>query len=581
MFSTGSGHTTIGEVVIVPDSATFLEIEPYNEKDLKDYIKEFCDYIWFKVSPSPDEKDGAGGKLSYELEKAIRNITGLTSQSSEVEDGDEQEQKTPDNTIQEGPGSAKGKRKIRIDPAEELARQFASDQSEDFFAAVVGKANLENRVETRIDYDASLNKTEQEKSWLRETFEKINLGRLPNFSVPRRVIAHVSARILDLSDYPQIGSIIDTRGIATDISREDLETYIRSRDDTLCIFTDLFPQAPSTIADLMKRFLIAEAHDLATKSMLMVLYKKGEPEKVHDTGGEVEDQEEGIAVKRATIEQELHTQQINLPADNILFYDALQYYDEYKRFNQDYEEEDIQEKRHYILQNINSILERRETKLWNEIQELEQRYQSIQKGRGLDPEDEALINQVREEIKGYHHQNFIVTDFIEQYIGTWMPKYPTRLRAVNNRHGIYDDINIYVVVKGLVEGMVRKLFQRPKNKVFEAIGRMNQPGASTNLKPFIEAFLIQVDAYYEELIEKVGEETVTFLKGKVFAPQSDGNNFWYSVQNRWGKGPGYKDDVIKTYENELEKADATGRLQEIGERLWREIFFDRVLRFFQ
>jgi serine/threonine protein kinase len=595
LFSTGSGRTTIGEVVITPASTTYIEMEPYDKEELVELIREFCWYTWTRAYKELLDEETSSDGLSTEIDRAIRNITGLTfqrsdEQSSPVEDDmgnpeDELDKENANdeedkpNNAEKGSGNPKSS---RTDLAVDKARQFAIDQFDSFFEAVVELANLDHRVTTRADYSAETENAGDEKEWLRKTFGAINLGKLHDFSIPKRICVYISPAIFDLSDYPRIGSVIDTRGVALDISREDLEQYIRHREDTLCIFTDLFPQAPATIADLMQRYLIAEAHDLHSKSMLMVLYKKGEPEKVQDADGIVGDVRLGIEEKMRNIEQELVSSQIKLPTEHVLFYDALQFYDEHQRFNSlDYEQEDVEDRRHQVLQNILDILENRESILWDEVQALEQRYYDIKKGRGLDPKDIELINHVKEEIKGYRYQNFVVTDFTTRYMNSWMPRHAMRLRATNNRYGIYSDINIYTATKPLVERLVLDILQRPKNNVYQAIERISKSATpEANLQPFISSFLTQIDAYYKDLIVKVGEEMASVLKEDVFAPQSSGSDFWYGVIDRWGKGKGYKQDVIALYEHQLEVKQITDRLQEIAEKRWRELFLDRVLKFF-
>ena len=52
ILSTGSGKTTICEVIIKPASETYIEISPYSEEDMIELIKDFCLDIWQQVYPN-------------------------------------------------------------------------------------------------------------------------------------------------------------------------------------------------------------------------------------------------------------------------------------------------------------------------------------------------------------------------------------------------------------------------------------------------------------------------------------------------------------------------------------------------
>jgi hypothetical protein len=70
-----------------------------------------------------------------------------------------------------------------------------------------------------------------------------------------------------------------------------------------------------------------------------------------------------------------------------------------------------------------------------------------------------------------------------------------------------------------------------------------------------------------------------YLKAEVFAPQSSESTFWQSVENRWGKGPGYKHDVISMYQAQLEDEEVPWYLQQRARERWSE-FLDGILAFF-
>jgi hypothetical protein len=120
LLSTGAGKTTIGEVIIKPAQESFFEIEPYKEENVLELIEEFCYYTWLKVYPNPNE---ATQTPPAELLRAIRNIVDLKESTAG---------------------------QTSIDKATEFAKEFSEEQYQDFRNAVVERANLSQRTETRI-----------------------------------------------------------------------------------------------------------------------------------------------------------------------------------------------------------------------------------------------------------------------------------------------------------------------------------------------------------------------------------------------------------------------------------------------
>lgn len=588
LLTTGSGRTTICEVVIQPAQTTALEIEPYEEQELTTLIEEFCTYIWTRAYPESVADDVAAPQpLPAELDRAVRNITGL--QHTRVgAAGDQQasEDEPPDEPVDIQTKSVSMPKATRIDKALELAKQFEADQFERFYDEVVAHANISQRTETRTEYNPSQQDGETEEQWLRDTFDIVNLGKKPGFSIPQRILIFLSPNLLKIADYPRFASVIDTRGLDGDRDRPDLQAYIRDSDNALCIFTDLFLQAPTKVAELMKRYLTAESPDIVNRSLLMVLTRSGDPEKTVGPDGAVDDRDEGIAVRREQVETVLDAEKIKLPSDNIIFYDALQYYrtdDKYYRRDEDYDEDDIKDARKYIFDAISTAIETRHSLLWEEVHSLESRFQDIQKSHGLSLEDEQLIIEVKDNLKGYRQLIGMASDtFINQYLESWMPKHVMRLRATNRRHGIYKygNINIYFSASAVTAFLIRGITEAHKNEIRQEIARIEkEASARVDLQPLVRTFLDQIDRDYEQFIEIVGESVLDYLKAEVFAPQSSESTFWQSVENRWGKGPGYKHDVISMYQAQLEDEEVPWYLQQRARERWSE-FLDGILAFF-
>ena len=61
-------------------------------------------------------------------------------------------------------------------------------------------------------------------------------------------------------------------------------------------------------------------------------------------------------------------------------------------------------------------------------------------------------------------------------------------------------------------------------------------------------------------------------------PESERSKFWVAVQARWGRGPGYRDDVLNRYRAQLQDCDAL--LAEHVQTVWQAEFMQKLLLFF-
>ncbi|MDF5710883.1 MAG: hypothetical protein PUP90_25215 [Nostoc sp. S4] len=120
LLSTGAGRTTICEVILKPSQSvkSFLEIEPYSDEEVEEFIKEVCTYFWNKEH---DQHSDMSDLPPAELLRAIRNITDL--RDSQLGGN-------------------------RVDKAVELAQTCSSLNS--FIEVVLERAALSSRKQTRL-----------------------------------------------------------------------------------------------------------------------------------------------------------------------------------------------------------------------------------------------------------------------------------------------------------------------------------------------------------------------------------------------------------------------------------------------
>lgn len=82
ILSTGSGRTTICEVDIRNRDITSIKIHPHSLESMHLYLYELAGAIAVKAQGLTDEKNTNAYQLSMEVERALRNMTGLTKEQT-------------------------------------------------------------------------------------------------------------------------------------------------------------------------------------------------------------------------------------------------------------------------------------------------------------------------------------------------------------------------------------------------------------------------------------------------------------------------------------------------------------------
>jgi DNA-binding transcriptional MerR regulator len=546
LLSTGAGKSTICEVVIRPAERTYVEIDPYEVRELQQLIEDFGLWIWQKAHPTvmkerveipPDE-----------LLRAIRNIVELTEISING---------------------------VLKDQALEFAQSFAIDDYDKFNRELIERGRLIDRTKTEA-YPKP--QDTNERLWLSKVFQSLNVAKLPKFSIPKRIYLNLSDRILDF-DHPRIGSIVDTRGLdlATK-DRRDLAYYIRETDSSICIFTERFTSAPANIIQIIGKYLTPTAKDIATKFGLLVMPRKGEPEQVIGADGQgVDDLELGIALRKANIDNVFGSENIDFFSSNILFYDALEDYlsDGTKNIA------NIKRERKRVFAEIDRIITLREQHLETEIQTLTEQVEQIQAGKKLTNIEDAIVTVAKQKIREFemldldkHHK--FSTEYIEM-----LPAHHCILRATNNRYGQYElrDIDIYFNGRYLAESLIRQITKRSKVDLLKIVSFIEtEISHGSTLSPLMQRLRDRIDQNYEALSIDLGIEIETILSDRLLAPQDYHNSiFWQQAIDRWGQGSGYKVDVLSLYDRQLATIDAI--FVELIETAWRDRIVQPILTF--
>ena len=276
MLEVGAGGITVCEVHIVQGPDYGIVVEPKSENEIHREVREFATLL--KNTPKADAKDGTSESeilgTSKEIERAIRNMSGLTRsvQRSVGPDG---------KTVRE-----------RVDPALNLAE--ASEDANTLALEVLAKMELDRRTRRELWHPETSGK--HPLAWLQETFNSVNNGRHPEFSIPNRIEIMIPHSILE-SD-PLSVRLVDTKGIDQTAIRSDLESHF-NEPNTVVVLCSSFNSAPDpSIQGLLERAIEVQLANLEDKAAVLVLAKNEEAlAEKDDLGISVETSEEGYELK--------------------------------------------------------------------------------------------------------------------------------------------------------------------------------------------------------------------------------------------------------------------------------------------
>mgnify|MGYP000031960960 CR=1 FL=1 len=559
LLSTGSGRTTISEVVITSSENTSIEIEPYSKEKIQLLIKNFVNSYY------TDDKEA--DNISTELERAIRNITKLKKRTVKIEEK-----------------NAKAKTRI-IDDALIKSQELSSKELLEF---ALSNANLDSRNYTRKT-SVSIYENGNEKDWLKQHFELINKGELTHLSIPKRIFVNVSQNLLKGSDLSKFKSVIDTKGIDENPNRPDLREYIEAKD-TIILFTSRYNDAPETNVRVLTKFYLSQrSKKYEQKFSILGMPHKGEPEKENDSDGEWET---GVSLRREIITKVYKELNLNFISNNILFYDALRFYNEKGKLNTDeYDESDVQDEKDKTIDEINKIINRRVNLLHVEVQKIKKSFEEIKNGDALSEKERQIINVAKEEIiklKNLSNKipDFVFKEFIEEYVNYYSQNYRAwnTKDAIHRRNGTFEErgYDTYYDARVVAEGqdehsMLKKFTSQLKKQLDEILDILGN--SHKELESIIPEIKISNTKYYDDFIETTGIEINNYLQDN-----NENYEFWKELINRRGKGSGYNNDVLSLLREKLktmvgEYSDANMLLADISKKNW-ELSIIKLLKFF-
>ncbi len=562
LLATGSGRTTICEVVIEASEQTAIVIEPYDLGEMERLVQDFCESL---ADAGPGERKAM---LSREVDTAIRNVIGLLITTVTTPDGEK--------------GTT-----TRVDRAKEELERVGLDGLK---ALALRNAGLADRTQTMIAYDGQ----DDERAWVKRTFARVNKGELPTVAIPRQIRVRVSPAVLSGSPLERFWAVVDTKGIDENPLRKDLEVYA-VQDDAICLFVTNFKDAPETnVRELMRYSLSSKSRDFHHRFVTLVLPHKGEPEKTNGGDGSWPT---GIAIKQEEIQAAFGNLGLEFFKDNILFYDALRYYraDANVLDTTLYAPEDVAGDRLACLDEITAVIDRRRHILREEAKAIEVGFHRVLGGEALSVAEVQALEAAVKKIRGLRDLRaripaFVYDEVLDRYVTYYRERYPAwnTKHAINRRFGTYEakDYDIYYDARVVAQGesdeeTLRKFTQEVRAEVeliLRELGKTNEA-----LEVFVPELVEQFSESYDEFVATVGADVEGFLQNKL-APLSASSPFWAALINEKGKqrskGETYTDNVCQTLRRELEAAPGLHTfLEERARTRWAELI-DQVLGYF-
>lgn len=523
----GAGGVTICEVHLRSGPGYGLMIEPRSDEDIRADVADFAEHI-LRVDTSgredsqESESDSQG--ISKEIERAIRNMSGLRVRREK----------------------GVGGKPTRRDEAKELARRVNSVR--ELVVEVLARMELHRRDRRDVWHDPS---TGQEPLvWLKDTFEQINNGRHPEFTLPRRIEVIVPDHLLTDTDLAV--RLIDTKGIDRTAARADLESHL-GEPHTLTVLCSGFNDAPAAAATLLlERAKEIGIRGLDLNSALLVLPRPNEALAVKDESGiRVESTEEGYDLKSEQISMALEP--LDLHHLSVGFFNA--HGDDPTRLNA------------FIVERLNAVRQSFRNRLQEvthsartllENYEKEQVQEVVRAAAGM---LRSWVSQ-HTEVQGpsAHVQDSLMAQINKAYAST--------IRATVRREGEWPNLNYSHHLGYGARRVAASTLEKTVEGFSELCKTMLGNPEFTEANDLICQSGQVLNSSYDELLRKVQLMGQTVFRDELKVDQ----DFWMGCDSEWGGGPGYRDRVAhrnSEWFTKDKRIELESQLRTLIQREWR------------
>jgi len=530
VLETGAGGITLCEVHLGFGPGYGIIVEPRTHDDIRSDVEDFVDQLMHPGLSAADE-DGSP-TVPREIERAIRNMAGLTQKRAKGADG----------------------KTVRSDPAKDLAAQFPARR--DLVLEVLNRMSLHRRDRRDEWHNPTLAAPPLE--WMKTTFELINNGRHPEFSLPARIVLIVP-ELLEVTDLDV--SIIDTRGIDQPAARADLETLLED-PHTVSILCSGFNDAPSdSIKHLLQRAREINNTQVDSNIGVLVLPRPAEALAMKDeTGLQAETAEEGYELKDEQVHKALAT--YRLSESPTFFFNSLQEEPEGLRA---FLRDRVSQSRGQFQRQLVDVLDRMKVMLENAEQE---QAQAVQREAG-----KLLAGWIRKNTAppaiSKHVHDTLLTEIRRAHAST--------VNAAVRREGEWRSLS-YTHQLGFGARKLAVAGLRDPVTGFTVLCQTLSDSMPEASELLTQAQQLMSTAY-DELLRKIQLASAT-LYGSQLRQASE---FWLENAAEWGLGPGYLDRVLahnRGWFQDEKRRDVEEHLATVLDREWRALL-ERVEAIFE
>jgi len=492
----GGGGTTICEVRVVLGPRLGIVVEPQSDEAVRLDVADFCEYLIRAVRERTTDPSGDDVGTSPEMERAIRQMSGLQVVTKTLEGGKRQ----------------------RTDPAKALARTFPDPKR--LAIEILTRMNLPPRQSRTIWCPADA--ATSGLPWLQKTFSDINNGRNPDFPIPRVIEVVVPKAVLGCDDLDI--KIIDTKGIDQSGQRADLECHF---DDprTVVVLCSSFKDAPAqAIQDMLQRMKDAGASDAMRRTCLLVLPMPGEAISVKDgSGAAATDYQEGYAIKR---DHQIDVALARLGASDVsvVFFNAM--YDDFGPVRQE------------VLKQVRSLRQRYAERL----AELESTIAQLIENRDRE-EVQAVLNQAVRRITVWLDKSEDIGEVSDRVhsplISTIGSTHVRSIWASVRRHGAWSNLDYYYQLGFGTRAIGAKHIEKKLGELAVLIDHMLIDDEVAPAHDFLRQLKREIDEELNEALRRIQMAGRAEFEDEL----KEDVAFWSDCDSEWGLGGGYRNTI--------------------------------------
>jgi transcriptional regulator with XRE-family HTH domain len=531
VLETGAGGITICEVHLRKGPGFGLIIEPNSEDELRKHVADFSNFL---LNPTQtlqgnDESGSDSGSpgISREVERALRNMTGLRRRRAE---------KKPDGSVL---------------PAQDDARDLAktANDAKRLSVELLARMELHKRDRRDIWYSDSISKPPLE--WLQDSFERVNNGRHPEFTLPKRIELVVPTDVL--GDESLAVTLIDTQGIDDIAGRADLEQHF---DDahTIVMLCTVFNEAPSTsVRQLLTRAKEAGVRTLQTNVAVLALPRPGEALAMKDNGYPVQSDKEGYDLKQEEVELKLHP--LGLTSLPMMFFNAA--------------EDDPLHLRAFLRSRVEGVREFHRKALREIIDGASALLLNYEEGQSR----EVMIAAARHLSTWIDHNEQLSpgpsNHVHDSLISAIQTAHPRTVHASVVRNGQWPNLDYSHQLSHGARRITTQVAE-PKLNGFRAIAtNLLDDDQFTEAHDLIRQAMRLFDDGFDSMIRKA-----QLIGQSIYADElSKDASFWRECETEWGRGGGYRDRINEHSSSWFEVAhqgDADHRVIQLIDDAWCE-----------